>query len=365
MRTNSTHPLPIRGNRRLRFYSPLLHFPIFLFFLFGTEGCLPYLFHLGKEQTKILLQRRPIEEVLSDETVSESVKNKLKEVERIREFGIDTLALSPKGGFKSFVQLDREAIGWHVTACHPLRFESYTWWFPIAGTVPYKGFFSLEKAKEEEAYLKKEGWDTRVRITAGYSTLGWFEDPLFSSQLYEDPGDLSSIVIHEMAHATVYFPGDSQFNESYASFVEDEGSDLYVLKEKGPKFLEERKKSEAERELYKKSIIETANLLKAVYSKGGTEEEILKRKKEILSGFKERLRKESWSKINGKKLAERDWNNEDFVGMLRYHSGSEFFRKKFEAVGKDFGKFHEEMRKLVSLSPEERKSLLDNKSPGS
>lgn len=54
--------------------------------------------------------------------------------------------------------MDREEIGWHVTACYPLKLESYTWWFPIAGTVPYKGYFDLDKTKEEEKELQKKDW---------------------------------------------------------------------------------------------------------------------------------------------------------------------------------------------------------------
>lgn len=333
-----------------------------MFFLFFSgQGCIPYLYHLGKEQAKILLQRKAISDVLADPEIPETTKTKLKEVEKIREFGIQELALSPEGGFKSFVQLDRPAIGWHVSACHPLRFESYTWWFPIAGTVPYKGYFQLEKAKEEEQFLKDQGFDTRIRITAGYSTLGWFEDPLFSSQLYEDPGDLASIVIHEMAHATVYFPGDSIFNESYASFVEDEGSDAYILKIGGPKLLSERKKSEEETKLYKNLIFETANILKAAYSEGGTEDQLREKKKKIIGDFRKKLLQTKWTRINSKKLSEKDWNNEDFIGMLRYNSGTSYFRKKFLEVGKDFSKFHEEMRKLRAKTAEERKVLLEEK----
>ncbi|TGL64500.1 aminopeptidase [Leptospira sarikeiensis] len=358
MQPDSTHSPSYRKNRRLGFFSGI---PILFFIFFSGQGCIPYLYHLGKEQAKILLQRRPIGEVLQDPEISEATKQKLIQVEKIREFGVQELSLSPKGGFKSFVQLDRPAIGWHVSACHPLKFESYTWWFPIAGRVPYKGYFSLEKAKEEEKNLKDQGFDTRIRVTAGYSTLGWFEDPLFSSQLYEDPGDLSSIVIHEMAHATVYFPGDTLFNESYASFVEDEGSEAYLLKIGGPKLLEERKRSDKEISDYKNLILKTANLLKASYEKRGTDEELLSRKTEILSDFKKNLIDSKWTKINGKKLSEKDWNNEDFIGMLRYNSGTTYFKKKFQESGGNFSKFHEEMKKLIEKTPEERKVLLDEK----
>ncbi|EPG76451.1 putative aminopeptidase [Leptospira fainei serovar Hurstbridge str. BUT 6] len=360
MKTTLAHPVARLANRRLGFSRGRLPVPILFLFWISSQGCIPYLFHIGKEQAKIVIQKRPFEEVLSDPSVSERTKEKLKEVERIRDFGIRSLALSSKGGFKSFISLDRNAVGWHVSACHPLRFESYTWWFPIIGSVPYKGYFSLEKAKEEETRLKEEGWDTRIRITAGYSTLGWFEDPLFSAQLYDDRADLAALVLHEMAHATVYFPGDSVFNESYASFVEEAGTKAYLFSIGGQKLVEARESSEQEREQYKKLLRETAELLKNLYSKKISEEQIRKEKGEILLSFKRELGQRNWKTVNGKKLSERDWNNEDFVGMLRYHSGSAFFERKFLEVGRDFGKFHEEMRKLVSLSSAERKTLLDS-----
>lgn len=66
-----------------------------------------------------------------------------------------------------------------------------------------------------------------MRITAGYSTLGWFSDPVLSPQLRMTEDELVSLVIHEMSHATVYFPGDSNFNESYASFVEEIGTEKF------------------------------------------------------------------------------------------------------------------------------------------
>jgi predicted aminopeptidase len=94
--------------------------------------------------------------------------------------------LNPKGGFEYFTNLDREEVGWNVSASYPLKFESYTWWFPFAGTVPYKGYFDLAKAKDEEKNLIEKGFDTRVRITAAYSTLGMvFRSSSFSTTSYD------------------------------------------------------------------------------------------------------------------------------------------------------------------------------------
>lgn len=218
-----------------------------------------YLWHLGTGQLDILLKRRSIQSILQDANTKNELKTKLQQVETFREYGIKELALNSSSGFKSFVELDRKEIGWHVAACYPLKLESYTWWFPIAGTVPYKGYFDLEKAKEEEKELKEKGFDTRIRITSGYSTLGWFEDPIFSSQLNDTkPYEVASLVFHEMAHATVYFPGDSLFNESYASFVEEEGTFHFLESVEG-------KESPIKKEIFLKKI-ESQKLKKLLVS---------------------------------------------------------------------------------------------------
>lgn len=301
-------------------------------------------------------------EILNDPNTKEELKIKLQKVESFRKYGIQELALDPAAGFRSFVQLDREELGWHVAACYPLKLESYTWWFPIAGTVPYKGYFSLEKAKEEEQRLKDKGLDTRIRITAGYSTLGWFEDPILSSQLKSDSHEIASLVFHEMAHATVYFPGDSVFNESYANFVEEEGAFRYLESLEGkesPKKKEILQRKEESKRL-KLILVNTANRLQKLYTSETNETEKLKRKNEILSEFKNSLlaQKDDFKLISLEKLSKKEWNNEDFVGYLRYNSGSDYFRKQFETTGRDFSAFHKKMRTLVSLSNEERKKLL-------
>lgn len=319
---------------------------------------------MGTGQLDIWVQKRPIQEALEDPTLKEETKQKLREVETFREYGIARLGLEPSAGFRSFVQLRREEVGWHVAACYPLRLESYTWWFPIAGTVPYKGYFDLEKAKEEEKKLKELGLDTRIRITAGYSTLGWFEDPVFSSQLRSESYEIGSLVFHEMAHATVYFPGDSSFNESYASFVEEEGTFHYLesLEGKDGPIQKGILKRKEETRILRFFMMETAQKLKALYNSAEDDDKKREGKRRIIDEFKNSLvlKKNEFKSISVEKLSKRDWNNEDFVGYLRYHSGTSYFKKEFESSGKDFREFHTRMRKLIRLSNEERKKLLES-----
>jgi len=95
----------------------------------------------------------------------------------------------------------------------------HTWWFPVVGRVPYKGYFSERDALRAAESLAADGWDTYVRPTAAFSTLGWFNDPLLSSVLRADDVDVVETVLHELSHQHLFVPGHVGFNESFATFV--------------------------------------------------------------------------------------------------------------------------------------------------
>ncbi|HMV42342.1 MAG TPA: aminopeptidase [Leptospiraceae bacterium] len=337
--------------------------PVLLFTLF-FQNCIPYLYHVSTEQVKIILNRKPIPEVIESESEEGITRSKLKLIQKVREFAVKEIHLNPKGGFEYFTKLNREEVGWNVSASYPLKFESYTWWFPFAGTVPYKGYFDLKKAKEEEQTLIEKGFDTRVRITAAYSTLGWFSDPVMSPQLRMSEDELVSLVIHEMSHATVYFAGDSNFNESYASFVEEKGTELFYKtfhSEKANDVLEKRKKAKVQSDFIISQVKQTAFQLKEMYEKEDlSDEQKLEKKKQIIEDYRERILANSHllTNFNPEKFKKTPLNNENFIGILRYHSGSKLFQDKFIEVGQDFKKFHQAMEELKALSVEERAGLL-------
>lgn len=330
--------------------------------IFQLNGCISYLYHLGKEQVKIMAARQKIDEVLKNSKIDKDFKKKLELVNKARKFAIEKLSLNPEGGYLYYVKLNRERLGWHVTASYPLEFKSYTWWFPIVGSVPYKGFFRLDLTKEEERRLKKEGYDTRIRITGGYSTLGWFSDPIFSTQLKTREDNIVALVFHEMAHATVYFNGDSLFNESYATFVEELGTELYyksLANKQAEEVIRKRKIKNQEHDILMKKLKQTANKLKKLYDSSLNDEIKKKEKEKIIEAFKQEvITSKEFRYYDTKKFEKRKLNNEDFIGMLRYNSGTEFFQNKFIEVGKDFKKFHEEMKKLEVLNKKERKELI-------
>lgn len=321
-----------------------------------------YLVHLGKGQWEILYHREKIEDILK-ESKYPKWKEKLELVLKAREFAIKELGLNPKGGYKFFTKLNRHEVGWHVTASKPLAFESYQWWFPIVGKVPYKGYFNLEKAKEEEQNLISKGYDTKLRITTGYSTLGWFEDPLLSPQLKLRDDELVALVIHEMAHATIYFKDDSKFNESYASFVEDLGTNRFYSNQNliDQAILAKRKKAKEEQNLLRTWLKETAEKLKELYQSNLSDEEKYKSKKLIIDKFKTKLiqNQTQFQVLNISRLAESNINNETFIGVFRYHSGEKFFQRVYAECKEDFFIFQSKIQELQNLTKEEREKLLE------
>ena len=188
--------------------------------LFSCSGCSPvYLAKAGWAEMKILKGRRPFDEVINDPRTDEDTRRKLLLARQARAFAIHMLGLDAGDSYTSFTQLDTDTLAWVLSAAYKDRLESKTWWFPIVGRVPYKGYASQKGAEKAESKLEEEGFDTYLRTTSAFSTLGWFADPLLSSLLRYDDVELVTTIIHELSHNHLFVPGKVRFNESFATFV--------------------------------------------------------------------------------------------------------------------------------------------------
>jgi predicted aminopeptidase len=182
-------------------------------------GCSPaYVIQAAYNQSKILLGRRQIDKVISDPETDPTDREKLKLVLEARAFAA-TIGLAPGGSFTSYTDIGKDTLAWVVVASRRDSFVLYTWWFPIVGTVPYKGFFSEADAIAQAKELEADGYESSVRGTEAFSTLGWFNDPVLSTTLKNPPVRIANTVLHESVHATVWIPGNVAFNESLANFV--------------------------------------------------------------------------------------------------------------------------------------------------
>lgn len=174
-------------------------------------------------QAAILLAREPISELLENADTDEELRRRLTLVEAVREFAEHELALPSAGSFTSFVDAGREHLVWNVFAAPADSVDLLNWCFPVAGCVSYRGYFSEQAAQRYADKLTLQGLDVYVGGVDAYSTLGWFRDPLPSTVLRRSDTQLAGLIFHELAHQRVYLPGDTRFNESFASFVEREG----------------------------------------------------------------------------------------------------------------------------------------------
>lgn len=190
-------------------------------------GCrVGYLVQAGWYQAEMLAAREPLEEVLARGTLSAGEEQRLRRIPELKAFG-RTVGLAATDNYDALaVGWDRTI--WNVSACAPLDFEPVTWWFPVVGRVPYLGFFVEADAREEARKLGETGADTMVRTAGAYSTLGWFRDPVLPSMLRWSETQLAETVFHELGHATLWIPGSVPFNESFASFVGEEATALWI-----------------------------------------------------------------------------------------------------------------------------------------
>jgi predicted aminopeptidase len=187
--------------------------------------CSPlYVLRAGYEEAKILSRRRPIPEVIADADTRAATRDKLRLVLQARRYAGDVIGLDTGDSFTTYSWVESDTLLLVLSAARKDRFEPYTWWFPIVGHVPYKGYFDFEQAHEAAAELDADGYDTYVRPSAAFSTLGWFNDPLLNTVLRYGDVDLAQTVIHELTHNTLYLPSQAGFNESFATFVGDRGA---------------------------------------------------------------------------------------------------------------------------------------------
>ncbi len=183
-------------------------------------GCSPiYVIQAGWAEAKILRARQPIPGVILAPDTDERIRGKLTLAREAREFARAQLRLDVGDSYTTYVRLERDTLAMVLSAAYRDRLAPRTWWFPIVGRVPYRGFFDLDDALEAQQELEAAGFDTYLRPTAAFSTLGWFSDPLLSTLLRYDEVELVATIVHELSHNHLYVPGRSRFNESFATWV--------------------------------------------------------------------------------------------------------------------------------------------------
>ena len=193
-----------------------LPFALVCLAVLASAGCRSgYIARMGLEQVRYLARARPIEQVLAEEG-DPGRREKLALVLEARKFA-RSRGLDPGGSFRKITDTSKSPNFHVVTAAWTDRLEPYTWWYPVVGRLPYRGYFDVEDAEAYAATLDPEQLDVRIVEASAYSTLGWFDDPLPSSLLADDVVGVVATVLHELVHQNFFAPGSVAFNETLAN----------------------------------------------------------------------------------------------------------------------------------------------------
>ena len=205
-------------------------FILLLVVVFCTWNCnvILYGIHQGVGQIKIIHEAQPLEEVLADPAFPDTSKAKLRLIQEIKKFAVDSLGIFESKNYTSLYDQHGEPIMYVITACEPFAFKPYEWHFSFLGKFTYKGHFKKERAEDDLNELKAEGYDIELGTAKAYSTLGWFKDPILSGMLTSPPGSLARLIIHELTHGTLYIKDSVTYNENLATFVGDQGAILFL-----------------------------------------------------------------------------------------------------------------------------------------
>lgn len=345
-------------------YTLLGAFTLFIIFLVYNYDSTIYAYRQAKGQIKIIFNTRPVSEVLEDRTFPDSLKNRIRLIQEIKQFAVDSLGLNPSDNYSTFYDQHQKPILWVMTACEPFELKAKKWNFPVIGTFSYKGHFEKNIADKEIAELKKQGFDTQLNEVSAWSTLGYLKDPILSSMLDKSEGRLASLIIHELTHGTLFVKSNLEFNENLADFVGDYGAIRFLEAKfgKNSKQLERYQFSKKYNDAYSQHLIRGAKKLDSLYTHfdKNIANNIKKQQKSeiilsIINSTDTLLSNTFQSKlINRKKWQLKDNNlpnNAYFIGYLTYQSKQNQFKKEFEIkFGSNFNNYLAYLKKQYSSS---------------
>jgi predicted aminopeptidase len=333
--------------------------PLLLVLLLSGCASVDYYAQLGVGQWQLLRAREPVAEVLADPTRDAGLRQRLALTQQARDFASAHLHLPDNRSYRLYADIHRPFVVWNVFATPELSLAPRTWCFPIAGCVAYRGFYQPGRARGAAALLRQQGLDVYVGGVEAYSTLGWFADPLLSSMLRRDDEQLAAVIFHELAHQQLYVAGDTEFNESWASFVEQEGLRQWRASRDLPP---ENGAAERQREQFTALVLDTRARLDALYASGQPEATLRQGK----AAEFQRLRERYYRLRDGQWHGERRYdawiagplNNAKLLPFGLYDQYVPAFAALFAQVGGDWPIFQQRVAALGALPAEQRHARL-------
>ena len=331
----------------------------------GLSGCeaVGYYRQAIAGEYQILAHQKPIESLIADPATPPKLKAKFQEVLKIRQFAAQELKEPADKSYVKYTDLHRSCVVWTVEVAPALSLEPKTWWFPVVGRASYRGYFSEASARLYAEKWEKRGWDVFVGGVQTYSTLGWFRDPLLNTFIYEPESELAEIIFHELGHRRLFVPGDTDFNEAFATTVASEGVRRWYVAAQKPKAYEDYLTERRRENDFVKLVLAARDQLQTVYSDAQLPDaEKLKRKEELIRELRDNYAKlkTRWgvTKSGYDYWFSEPVNNAKLDTIAAYYDLVPGFQAVLRAQGGDIEKFYQAIGALAKMPLEKRHEAL-------
>jgi predicted aminopeptidase len=301
-----------------------------IFLVWVLQGC--YVTQQAVHQNALFNTREPVQELLADQTTPEILRAKLEHIARVMEFATQ-VGLNTHGAYQYYIHTEEPVVSYLVQAAEVAKLKSVTWWFPVVGSVPYRGYFTKEDRDAKAEELRNEGYDVYTPSVGAFSSLGWFDDPLFSSMLRRNLADLTDLILHELVHRTLWVPGSVKFNENLAEYVATYLTPIFLKEKSLDSLIEPYQLKRSDRKLFKAWLKKLRNSLEELYDRppAGGIQATLKAKGELFARFQKAPEKPNFKTYDYVKG--RVWNNASVLGASLYSPDTKRFEKAHRCIG--------------------------------
>ena len=334
-------------------------FPSVLLLLLSGCASVSYYSQLASGQLQLLRAREPVSSVIADPQRSEQLRAHLAQSQKARTFASQQLHLPDNQSYRLYADIGRPFVVWNVFSTPEFSLTPQNHCFPIAGCVAYRGYYSQSAARGEAALQRLNGMDVSIGGVEAYSTLGWFNDPIISSMMGWGDERLATLIFHELAHQRFYVKNDTEFNESFATFVEQEGTRQWrALRGLPP---DDGVQSQ-HRDQFIQLVLDTRKRLEKLYALPLPADQMRQRKAAEFERLRQEYRQLRDSRWAGDKRYDA-WinapmNNARLLPFGLYDQWVPAFSALFRQTGGDWVRFFAAVEKLGALPIGERKSAL-------
>jgi predicted aminopeptidase len=328
--------------------------------LLASCSTLNYYTQAAQGQLELLADARPIDDWLADPATNTSLRHRLETARQIRRFAVQQMGLPDNGSYTNYANLKRKYVLWNVVATPELSLKPLQWCFPVAGCVNYRGYYNKADADAYAKELRAQGRDVEIGGVSAYSTLGWFRDPLISTFINYPDAELARLIFHELAHQVTYVQGDSRFNESFASAVEEAGVELWLERFGNPAMRESYERYTARRKDFLALLLKYRRELERTYAAIVPDEDKRIAKARLFLALKDEYQvlKANWGGYAGyDRFFAEPLSNAHLASIATYNDYVPAFRAMLRGE-KNFGDFYRKVNRLAKLDKTERQRAL-------